>query len=947
MKSTTIFTKFFTITLVMLLIISPFTSYAQVLEKEATSQEAGVAVTDTEIEQDEEETLDLGNNQAEQDSKKDFTGIVRQTKDYYCGPASLATLITQLGDDITEEEVLQNIQEKDLNSEQGTNLLALKIASEKLGQTTWLKKWSSDEILSYIQETSDPVLIHDEKKGVGGHFSVIRDYDKEKGIVELSDTEAGNIKYSVEDFNHIYTGHALVVASENPTGVDMSDEEAATIWGKYVPVYMAAIAVDGSDVNTQNAVNTFKVCIANVMKITTLSTRNNERSLCYTKLSNSLRTSTGMMDDLLLAVKVESSKTDKNIENEQSVGTVDILQSLRSVLANQTSYNTENPIYLALIVQGGGSLSNLATYSSQLASINSKIDTYNADISVLNSTLSVKQSSYNDTNSKISSGSFVQNGITYSLGTVGNQVTAQSTTYAKLSAALSSKLSTIDSQISNLNRQIAAAQSSVTSYTNQANSYTAQANTAYNNYNYYKAKKGYTSTAQNYYNQYQTYISQASSASSNAQYYKNQVTAYQSQISSLQNQKASAQSEVSTASSELAKAQRLKAFGDAEIQRLKTLLATMNSDIVNLKSQITAKTTALINYKTSNQTTIATLIDKIAKLTAAQSYLSRITAYQSKIDTVKSRYGFTTLTYSNTSETQKLINDELSFQKNQENTTELTTINDSSNPVTNFGSATIGSLMGIASSVVGIIEAVGTIIIKPLQTVTNLAQALINYDTTANVIYEGLRGRALAIVQVDNSSFVSFYNSSKATSQTLTDVCLVVCTFGGGAVIKGVEISKTAVVVSDIANASEKVNALAKITTALRGTQFARLLSEALASLGKATTAEELITKASQSTLRVSEASSSTVHVLYGTVESARAVFDVVTKGWMIEKETAELIVKISPDGLSKIGFRLKSSTPAMSPLKTINATMDVQRFEKYGTIFKELGPKVEIKFAQ
>ena len=36
-----------------------------------------------------------------------------------------------------------------------------------------------------------------------------------------------------------------------------------------------------------------------------------------------------------------------------------------------------------------------------------------------------------------------------------------------------------------------------------------------------------------------------------------------------------------------------------------------------------------------------------------------------------------------------------------------------------------------------------------------------------------------------------------------------------------------------------------------------------------------------------------------------------------------------------------------MSPLKTINATMDVQRFEKYGTIFKELGPKVEIKFAQ
>ena len=44
----------------------------------------------------------------------------------------------------------------------------------------------------------------------------------------------------------------------------------------------------------------------------------------------------------------------------------------------------------------------------------------------------------------------------------------------------------------------------------------------------------------------------------------------------------------------------------------------------------------------------------------------------------------------------------------------------------------------------------------------------------------------------------------------------------------------------------------------------------------------------------------------------------------------------------SKIVFRLKSSTPAMSPLKTINATMDVSKVTL--SEVKKLG---EIKFAQ
>ena len=132
---------------------------------------------------------------------------------------------------------------------------------------TFIKKWDAKTILQYITETEDPVLIHDEKKNVGGHFSVIKSYNEAKGIVELSDTEAGNIKYSVKDFEHIYTGEALIISSDttnallNEITTNISDEVAAQIWGKYVPVYIAAEKADGADAQTKAAIATYKTCI--------------------------------------------------------------------------------------------------------------------------------------------------------------------------------------------------------------------------------------------------------------------------------------------------------------------------------------------------------------------------------------------------------------------------------------------------------------------------------------------------------------------------------------------------------------------------------------------------------------------------------------------------------------------------------------------------------------
>ena len=64
----------------------------------------------TEEEQDDAD-ITLADDRAELDSQKDFTAVIRQSKEYTCGPASLATLMTQLGNDTGEEEVLSHIQD--------------------------------------------------------------------------------------------------------------------------------------------------------------------------------------------------------------------------------------------------------------------------------------------------------------------------------------------------------------------------------------------------------------------------------------------------------------------------------------------------------------------------------------------------------------------------------------------------------------------------------------------------------------------------------------------------------------------------------------------------------------------------------------------------------------------------------------------------------------------
>jgi predicted double-glycine peptidase len=229
-------------------------------------------------------------NDSDLDLHKNLEGIVRQSEPYTCGPAALATLLSQLGDDTTEHDVLNFAP---ANKDTGVSLLALKQATVQLGHSVVLKKWTAEQLSEYLKQSEDPILIHDIKQDVGGHFSVVRDI--KDGTVSLSDTEAGNITYSFSDFSKVFTGYTLIADPDtsNPTSssnlllldttTNITDEEATTITGKYVPVAIAA-ASNGASA----AASTFSQCMKTASFQPTTALRRTKQSQCYSALGAAL-----------------------------------------------------------------------------------------------------------------------------------------------------------------------------------------------------------------------------------------------------------------------------------------------------------------------------------------------------------------------------------------------------------------------------------------------------------------------------------------------------------------------------------------------------------------------------------------------------------------------------------------------------------------------------------
>lgn len=593
-------------------------AYATVIATPSTDDSTAMNTDEAtdEVTDDEIDAIDLGDDQAELDAQKDFTGVVRQSKPYTCGPASLATLRTQLGDDTSEQDVLRYVTE--ISEEKGVSLLTLKNAGQMLGSQVFLKHWSADQILSYIKETQDPVLIHDEKEGVGGHFSVIREYDAEKGIIELSDTEAGNIKYAIKDFEHIYTGDAFIISEGEAKGIladtstDLSDDIAATIWGKYVPVSVIA-AKSGNDA-VKNAAAVFAGCTRDALALSTAIQRNAQRKVCYVNLANTIGDSLNnsgetnfvteyntkyYADDLAAVFGKKAAQTK---DQEGQLGTDSILNILKSKLSVNKKILED---YQSQLTQKQNQLSQ--SDSGQYAKKQSLLTQINAKNGALinpqtqkalgDSALKPKVDTANKLQNEISSGSFTQNGQTFALGAVGNQVVAQSATYARLSSNLSSRLSSLSGQVAQAERSLSNAQSNYKYYNDRASMYQGQADSSYGSYKYY-SKMGwrYAFSASKHWGSYVYSNGLAYRARLNASYQNNQVSNYRAQITALNNQKNSAQTEVANASAEAARLQRLKAFGEQEVQRKKAVLNTLQNDITSIRTQlekINAKITQL------------------------------------------------------------------------------------------------------------------------------------------------------------------------------------------------------------------------------------------------------------------------------------------------------------------------------------------------------------------
>ncbi len=236
---------------------------------------------------DEELALLNSDDSHDMDLLKNFEGVIRQSNEYSCGPAALATLLTQMGYASSESQIEELAPP---NSEVGVSLFALKAASIFLGYETRLKKWSMGKIKSRILETGNPILIHDIKPNVGGHFSVVREF--ENGQVVVSDTEAGNITMSEEDFSKIITGYVLIIVEESDDPLlsdfsdEVSDEEAKTITGKYVAVMSAALQEGG---DAKKYALEFNNCMNEALKIGSSTKRQSARVLCYENFEKNLR----------------------------------------------------------------------------------------------------------------------------------------------------------------------------------------------------------------------------------------------------------------------------------------------------------------------------------------------------------------------------------------------------------------------------------------------------------------------------------------------------------------------------------------------------------------------------------------------------------------------------------------------------------------------------------
>ena len=158
-----------------------------------------------------------------------------QCTDYSCGPAALATVLHNLGFNVTEQE-LKVLAGTDVS---GTTMHGLAQAAKAKGLNAVDMRLSIDELRPNN-------IVHVILDGTP-HYSVVREITNES--VKLADPSLGNIEMTREKFSEIYTGNALVIGgpqevnqteTTNQTNIvqseNLTDKEMESIKGQQLSV---------------------------------------------------------------------------------------------------------------------------------------------------------------------------------------------------------------------------------------------------------------------------------------------------------------------------------------------------------------------------------------------------------------------------------------------------------------------------------------------------------------------------------------------------------------------------------------------------------------------------------------------------------------------------------------------------------------------------------------
>lgn len=158
-------------------------------------------------------------------SQIDTSGVVIQSNIWNCGPASLATVLKNLGVNITQEEIADLAG----TDKKGTTMYGL-------FHTAQIKGLNAVGVILSIDQLKPNYIVLLNINGLY-HFSVIKSINST--TIYLADSAFGNINMPLKNFTGIYSGYTLIVKTKNSTttnGTILTNEQMETIKGTNINI---------------------------------------------------------------------------------------------------------------------------------------------------------------------------------------------------------------------------------------------------------------------------------------------------------------------------------------------------------------------------------------------------------------------------------------------------------------------------------------------------------------------------------------------------------------------------------------------------------------------------------------------------------------------------------------------------------------------------------------